>query len=129
MESPDQVLALRDVDGRLSADRRVDLGDERRRDGSPPHAAEIGGSDEAHEVERRAATERDERAVALESQLRREPLDDRKRLRRLTGRDVVGRDKPVPERRPNLSAVQARDRFVGDESQRTLAWNQIRELA
>ena len=47
VEGADEVLALREVDRRLAADRGVDLPDERRRDRGPGDAAEVGRRGEA----------------------------------------------------------------------------------
>ena len=61
MERARQVLADRQVDPGLAADRRVHLADERRRHRDPRDAAQVGGRDEASEVGGRPAAEGDER--------------------------------------------------------------------
>ena len=68
---------------------RVDLGDERRRDLDPGHAAEIGRREEPRRVAERAAADRDQRLPALDPQpgeLARRVLDDRQPLRVLARR-------------------------------------------
>src|SRR5918994_6806205 len=85
VERADEVLALRQVDPRLAADRRVDLPDERRRHRDPADAAEIRRGREARRVRGAPSTERDERAAAVEPELAPEPLDGHDRLRLLAG--------------------------------------------
>ena len=64
VERPDEVLALGQVDAGLAADRRVDLGDERRRDVDQRHAAEPGGREEPGRVAKRPAADRRRSAPA-----------------------------------------------------------------
>ncbi len=81
MEGADEVLALRQVDPCLAADRRVDLGDERRRDVDERHASEPGRGEEARRVAERSAADRDDRFVAFRpnaGQLSGRLLDDRR---------------------------------------------------
>ena len=54
----------------LAADRRVDLGDERRRDVDDGHAAQVDRGEEAGRVAERAATDRDERLAPLDPEAR-----------------------------------------------------------
>ena len=86
VERADEVLALRQVDARLAADRRVDLRDEARRHRDPRHAAEIRRGREACGVRRAAAAERDDGARTVESQVLPEPVDRGERLRLLPRR-------------------------------------------
>ena len=86
MEGADEVLALGQVDAGLAADRRVDLGDERRRDLDQRHAAQVRGRQEPGRVAQRAAADRDQRVAALDPQprqLARRLADDRQLLGRL----------------------------------------------
>ena len=66
VERPDEVLALGQVDAGLAADRRVDLGDERRRDLDERDAAQVRRGEEPGRVAERAAADRDERLAALD---------------------------------------------------------------
>ena len=68
VEGADEVLALGQVDGRLAPDRRVDLGDERRRDVDDRDAAQERRRQEARRVAERAATDRDDRLIPLQTQ-------------------------------------------------------------
>jgi len=95
MKCADEVLGLRQVDARLAADRRVDLTDECRGHGDPGDAAHVRRRDEAREVGRGAASDRDERRAPVEEQRAPEALRLCDRLRRLTGRDRVLRLDPV----------------------------------
>ena len=58
--APSEVLALGQVDAGLAADRRIDLGDERRRDLDEPDAAQVGRGQEPGRVAERAAADGDE---------------------------------------------------------------------
>ena len=111
VERAHEVLALGQVHRRLAADRRVDLGDERRRDVDHGHAAEVGRGEEAGRVAERPAADRHERVAALDAQagqLAGRRLHARQALRRLAARqqDALdrqpGRGEPVgePRRRP-----------------------------
>jgi len=71
-----EVLALRQVDRRLAADRGVHLSDERGRHGDPCDTTEVRRRDEAADVGRAAAAEGNDGAVAVEAQLAPQPLDD-----------------------------------------------------
>ena len=62
MERPDEVLALGQVHPGLAADRRIDLGDERRRDLDEPDAAQVDRGQEPGRVAERAAADRDQRS-------------------------------------------------------------------
>ena len=66
VERPDEVLALGQVDPGLAADRRVDLGDERRRHLDEPDAAQVDRGEEPGRVAERAATDRDEDLAAID---------------------------------------------------------------
>ncbi len=112
MERPDEVLPLRQVDRRLSTDRRVHLADERRRHGYPGHAAQICRGDEPRDVGRRAAPERDDSTRSVDAELVPEPRADAERLRALPGRNAMRRDEPVSETR----GVEPEHPFVRDES-------------
>ena len=57
VERADQVLALGQVHAGLAADRRVDLGDERRRDVDERDAAQVGRREEPGRVAERAAAD------------------------------------------------------------------------
>ena len=110
MERADEVLALGQVDPGLAADRRVDLGDERRRHLDERDAAQPARGEEAGGVAERAAPDRHERLAALGAQpgqLARGVLDDRHPLGALALRQEDRLDRPavVGERR--------RDRLAG----------------
>ena len=95
MERANEVLALRQVDCGLAADRAVDLRDERRRYMDQGNAAEPGRGKEACGVTERAAAEGDQRLAPLHSEMEQFPggiLDDRQPLGVLAGRqqDVGG---------------------------------------
>ena len=112
VERPDEVLALREVDRRLAADRGVDLAEEGRRHRDPVDAAEVGRRDEAREVRGRATADGDERRAALEPECAPEALGFDHGLCGVSGRNGV--------RRGDL--VQLGDTRVGDErSSRCLA--------
>ena len=70
MERADHVLAARMVDGRLAADRGVDLREQRRRHLHEIDAALVARGDVARQVADDAAAERDEAAVAVETRRR-----------------------------------------------------------
>ena len=60
VERPGEVLAERQVDARLAADRGVDLGEQGGRDLDDGAAAQVCGGGEAREVADDAAAERDD---------------------------------------------------------------------
>ena len=66
MERTQEVLALREVDAGLATDRRVDLGDERRRDLDDPDAAQVDRGKEAGRIAERPAADRDQRLGAFD---------------------------------------------------------------
>ena len=68
VECADEVLALRQVHAGLAADRRVDLGDEGRRDVDERDAAQVRGGDEPGGIAERAATDGDDRLATLHPQ-------------------------------------------------------------
>ena len=87
MERPDEVLALRQVDPGLATDRRVDLGDERRRDLDGSDPAEVDGGEEPGRVAKRAPTDGNEHVAALDAEggeLAGSGLDDGQALGGLT---------------------------------------------
>src|SRR5919106_90060 len=127
VECARQVLATLDVDRRLAADRRVHLTDEGRRDRDPVDAAEEGRRDEAGEIARGAASERDDRLTSLEPQRRPQSLCLRGRLRALARRDRVRGSEPLAERCPHHVAVQGVDARVHDESDAPLARHEPRQ--
>ena len=98
VERPDQVLALGQVHAGLAADRRVDLGDERRRHLDEPDAAQVDRGEEPGRVAERAATDRDEHLVTIDPE-RRElaggRLDHGQPLGRLALGQQDGRDVPA----------------------------------
>ena len=113
VEGADEVLALGQVDGRLAADRRVDLADERRRHRDPADAAQVRRGREARRVGRAAAAEGDDRSVSPEPQLTPEPLDRAEALRLLASAQRV-------DRRLQRRAVQTEHRRVRDHLDLTL---------
>ena len=70
MERPEEVLSLRQVNAGLAADRRIDLGDERRRDLDERHAAEVRRGEEPRRVAQRAAPDRDQRLGPFDTERR-----------------------------------------------------------
>ena len=89
MERAYEILPLRKIDPHLPADRSVHLPDERRRHRDPVDPAHVRGGNEADDVRRRAATERDECRTAVE--LERSPETLRFGCGLRTG-DQAGRD-------------------------------------
>ena len=108
MERAHEVLALGEVDGGLASDRRVDLADQRRRDGDPGDPAQVRRRREPGDVGRAAAAEGDDGAAAVELQLPPEPLDRPEALRFLAGSQRVGR-------RLERRAVQAEHGCICDD--------------
>ena len=125
VERADEVLALRQVDRGLAADRRVDLGDEARRNRHPGDAAEIGRCGEAGRVGRAAAAERDDRAGAVEPQLLPEPVERGERLRLFARRQLVRLREPAAQCELRVGAVDAGDVRIGDERNRTVARDEL----
>ena len=111
VEGADEVLPLVEVDAGLAADRRVDLPDERRRDGHPGDAAQKRGGDEAGDVGRGAAAERDDRAGAVERELGPEPLADARVLAASPDGTACVAVSRCAERGP----VEVEHALVGDE--------------
>ena len=64
VEGTDEVLPLGQVDGGFAADRRIDLGDERRRDMDDRDPAQERGGEESGRVAKSAAADRDERLAS-----------------------------------------------------------------
>ena len=93
VKGADEVLARRQVDCRLAADRRVHLADEGRRHRDPVHAAEMRGGREAGHVGRAASADGCDRPAPVHAQRTPEPLQRRDRLRLLAGKHLVGREK------------------------------------
>ena len=89
VERSDEVLPLRDVDPGLPSQGCVDLCDERRGYRRPRDAPHVGRRDEARQVDRRAASERDQNPPAVEPKRRPQPLRLRQRLRVLARRELV----------------------------------------
>jgi hypothetical protein len=90
VERADQVLAGRQIDRGLAADRRVGHRDQRGRQVDDVDAAVQGRRDEAGEIADDAAAQREDRAGAIEpggDQRRGQPAVLGQRLRRLAGRD------------------------------------------
>ena len=127
VEGADEVLALRQVDRRLAADRGVDLGDEARRDRHPRDAAEVGRGRESGRVGRAAAAERDDRPAPVEAQVLPEAVERGERLRLLAGRELVRLREARAERELRVHAVDAGDVRVGDERDRPVAGNELAE--
>ena len=113
VECADEVLALRQVDRGLAADRRVHLRGQRRRDRYPVNAAQVGRGGIARRVGERAATERDDRSVPPEPERAPQALDRRELLGRLTGRKLVGLVEG--ERDLGVGAVDPGHDRLGDE--------------
>ena len=123
VEGANEVLRLRQVDRRLSADRGVDLADEARRHRHPVEPAHVRRSGEAGEVGRRPAAERDDRPGPLEAQRAPQP-------RELLGglaRDLMRRGEPAAELGLDGGAVDAGDMRVGDERDRPVAGDELTE--
>ncbi len=129
VERADEVLALRDVDRRLAADRRVDLGDEARRHRHPDDAAEVRRGGEACGVRRAAAAERDDRAAPVEAQVLPEPVERAERLRLFAVRELVHLCEPRAERELRVHAVDAGDVRVGDERDLAVSRHERAEAA
>ena len=125
MEGPDEVLSLREVDGGLAADRRVDLRDERGRHRHPGHTAEVRRRREAGEVERGAAADGDDRPAPVEPQGGPEPCRVRDRLGRLARGNLVRAREPVAQGRPDAIAVDRRDGGIDHERERTAAGHEL----
>ncbi len=110
MERADEVLALGKVDTGLATDRRIDLGDEGRRDLEERDAAEPARGEEAGGVTERPAPDRHERLAALGAQpgqLACGFLDDRHPLRAFALRQQDPLDRPA------LVREGRRDRLTG----------------
>ena len=75
MERADHVLAVRMIDGRLAADRGVDLREQRRRHLHVVDAALVAGRGESGHVADDAAAQRDDRGVAIHA-LRDQRIED-----------------------------------------------------
>ena len=125
MESADQVLRARKVDRSLAADRRVDLADERGRDGDPVDPAEIRRGGETGSVGRAAAAERDEGAAALEPQRVPERFQRLDALRLLSRGKLVARTRPRAERELGVHAVDPGDARVADQLDRAVARHEL----
>jgi hypothetical protein len=101
VERADEVLALRQVNAGLAADRRIKVCDERRRDLDERHPTEVGRGKEPGRVAERSAADRDERLAAFHAQSRkltRSGFDDRKPLRVLALRKQHPLDGPAVAR-------------------------------
>ncbi len=68
MKGAHEVLAFRQVDACLAADRGIHLTHERRRHRDPVNAAKVCRRDEAADIRRRAAADGDERPAPLEAE-------------------------------------------------------------
>jgi len=104
----DEVLPGREVDGRLAADRGVDLPEQRRRHCEPAHAAQIGRGRKTCDVRGRAAAITDDRPAPAQVEIRPQPRKHRGRLRGLAARNrvhLVGRE---------AEWMQLQHVFVGD---------------
>ena len=111
MERADEVLALGQVHGGLAADRRVDLGDQGRRDVDERHAAQVRGGEEPGGVAEGAAADGDERLIATDPQpgeLARGGFDDGHPLGILALREHDGLDRGQP------AGQQARGQIAPD---------------
>ena len=112
VERADEVLALGQVDAGLAADRRVDLGDERRRARwMNADAAQVGRGEEPGRVAEGAATDRDERLGALDAQrgeLAGRGLDDRQSLGGLALGQQDLLDRPAARRAGRPPAARRR---------------------
>ena len=104
VERADEVLALGQVDAGLATDRRVELGNERRRDLDEGHAPQVGGGEEPGR--RRRA---------------------RRHRRRSTARRAPREGGPARWRRPRRSTVASRPRPGGAAPARPPA--EAREVA
>ena len=120
--APDEVLALGQVDAGLAADRRVDLGDERRRDVDDRHAAQVRRGEEPGRVAERAAADRDERLAALDAQPRRARARPSSTTARRLASSPCGQQDPLDRpaaapRRPSASRspTAAHAPGLGDE--------------
>ena len=120
VERAREVLALVGVDPRLSADRRIDHADERRRDGDPANAAQMRRRHEAGDVRRRSAAEADDPPVPTDRELAPHARDDGQRLRVLAARNEMCGDGFA---KPRL--VELQDALVRNE--RRLDRNVARE--
>ena len=103
----------------LPADRRVDLADERGRHGHPRAAAAEGGRGEAGGIGQRAAAERQQHVLPLDTQRAPQPLDLLHALGALPRRQLVHLREPLAERELRVGAVDPRDHGLGDECHRT----------
>ncbi len=126
-KAPIRFFPSGQVDRRLAADRRVDLADERRRDGDPVDPAEIRRGGEAGGVGRAAAAERDEGAAALEPQRVPERFQRLDALRLLARRELVARTRPRAERELGVHAVDPGDARVADQLDRAVARDELAE--
>ena len=102
VERADQVLALGQVDAGLAADRRVDLGDEGRRDVDDRDPAQVRRREEPGRVAQRAAADRHDRLVAFDAQPR-QLARGRPRRRPVAWRPrpaAAARSRPASRRRP-----------------------------
>ena len=120
MKRADQVLAGRDVDAGLAADRRVDLRHQRGRHLHEVDAAQVRRRGEAGDVADDAATQRDHHRAALEARLDQAVVDERDPgevlvLLAVGDLDGHGREAGALERRPHALAVEALDARVGDD--------------
>ena len=101
MERTDEILALRQVDAGLAADRRVELRDERRRDLDERDAAEVGRGKESRRIAERPAAEDHQRLAPLDPQprqLARRVLDDGQALCVLALGEQHSLDRPAVHR-------------------------------
>ena len=106
----------------------VDLSDERRRHGRPCDAAHVRRGRGADDVGRRAAAERDERAVAADPKRGPQTLEDGGRLGRLARRHLVLLDVSRAEGDLRAYPVDPGDVRVGDELHRPLARHEPSEV-
>jgi hypothetical protein len=127
VERADEVLALRQVDRRLAADGRIDLGEQGGGHGYPCTSPQVHGRREPRRIGRAAAAERQDGAVAADAKLAPEPLDGPDRLRRLAERELVRRREPVAERELRVGAVDPRDVRIRDERDRPFAGDELAE--
>ena len=97
MERADHVLRARMVHGRLAADRRVDLREQRRRHLHEIDAALVARGHVTGEVADDAAAERDEAAVAMEARVD-EAIDDGREGRQRLVPLAVGKDHGIDAR-------------------------------
>jgi hypothetical protein len=109
VEGTDQVLPLGQVDRRLAADGRIDLGDEGRRDVHDRDAAQVCRGEEAGGVSERAAADRDDRLAPRDvvlGEVAGGRFDDGKPLGRLAlgQEDRLDRPTPLLERRRDPGA-------------------------